>query len=111
MYISFKLKSLLSGLLHKSPTHRLTIQSIKSHPWFSKICFPDLLNFSIPPPYIPKLKTPTDTSHFDTDFTQCEVDSFGDNTEMGEDWFEGFEVGKEKRRRSASVETQEGEEL
>jgi len=40
VYLSFKLKSLLEGLLKKSPKQRLGSESaddIKNHPWFDKM--------------------------------------------------------------------------
>ena len=35
-------------------------------------------------PFVPNLKFELDVSNFDTEFTQCEVDSYGDNTDLEE---------------------------
>lgn len=51
---------------------------VKSHPFFSSICWDDLLRKNIPAPFIPQIGSATDVSNFSEEFTTMEaVDSPG----------------------------------
>lgn len=60
--ISPEAKHLIVNLL-KGPKNRLTLQDIKNHPFFKGFDWNNVRNMT--PPFIPKLKSPTDTSNFD----------------------------------------------
>lgn len=66
--------SILQKLLTREPELRLgsgptDAQEIMSHAFFSNINWDDVYHKRIPPPFIPKISNPTDTSNFDTEFT------------------------------------------
>ncbi|KAJ3288335.1 Serine/threonine kinase [Rhizoclosmatium sp. JEL0117] len=66
---------ILKKLLTKDPTMRLgstprDSEDIKSHPYFKDVNWSDVLNLRIPPPFFPKITSPTDTSNFDEEFTK-----------------------------------------
>jgi serine/threonine protein kinase len=76
-FVSDKLRSLFHELFQKKPEDRLCSKTganeIKSHPWFENINWNDVLNKKIHPPFVPTLKTNIDVSHFDSEFTECEI--------------------------------------
>ena len=71
MYDFFTLdaKALLSGLLERDPTKRIsTAAEIKKHPWFRKIDWKQLIDKKIKPPFIPTVTAPDDTRNIDQMF-------------------------------------------
>lgn len=67
-------KGILSGLLTKDPTKRLgggklDAEEVKSHPFFATINLQDLYNKKIEAPFKPEVRSQTDVSNFDDDFT------------------------------------------
>jgi hypothetical protein len=40
------------------------------HPYFRTVNFDDIYHKRVPPPFIPQLQHPTDTSNFDQEFTR-----------------------------------------
>ncbi|VDN56240.1 unnamed protein product [Dracunculus medinensis] len=67
--------SICKGLLQKNPEKRLGSgateeQDIKEHAFFRRIDWFKMENRQVQPPYKPRLKSPSDVSHFDTEFTQ-----------------------------------------
>lgn len=72
--ISLDAKTLLTGLLAKSPAERLgggpdDVKEIQSHPFFACINWTDLVNKRITPPFKPQVSSDTDTRYFDSEFT------------------------------------------
>lgn len=72
--ISNEARSLLSGLLIKSPTARLgggpdDAREIQAHPFFASINWTDLVQKKIQPPFKPQVTSDTDTRYFDSEFT------------------------------------------
>lgn len=66
--------SILHRLLTRDPTKRLgagptDADEIKAHPFFRDVNWDDMFHKRVPPPFIPTLKNPSDTSWFDTEFT------------------------------------------
>ena len=67
-----ELKDLIKKFLVKDPTKRLGYNSVTSgvseiqqHPWFTNVHWKALLKCNVEPPYVPKLSSALDTSHFD----------------------------------------------
>jgi RAC serine/threonine-protein kinase len=72
--ISNEARSLLSGLLIKSPSARLgggpdDAREIQAHPFFASINWTDLVLKKITPPFKPQVTSDTDTRYFDSEFT------------------------------------------
>jgi len=72
---------LLDELFIKNPEKRLGFgpdggKKIKAHPWFANVNWDQLLKKKIKPPFLPKVKNNTDVSNFDTEFTDCDVESY-----------------------------------
>ncbi|KAG5681604.1 hypothetical protein PVAND_011020 [Polypedilum vanderplanki] len=72
--VSSEAKSLLTGLLEKSPQKRLgggpdDVREIMVHPFFASINWYDLVNKKIIPPFKPQVTSDTDTRYFDSEFT------------------------------------------
>lgn len=72
--ISNEARTLLSGLLIKSPTARLgggpeDARDIQAHPFFASINWNDLNLKKIQPPFKPQVTSDTDTRYFDSEFT------------------------------------------
>lgn len=66
--------SILQKLLTREPELRLgsgptDAQEIMSHPFFRNINWDDIYHKRVPPPFFPKITSPTDTSNFDQEFT------------------------------------------
>ncbi|KAJ3268592.1 Serine/threonine kinase [Terramyces sp. JEL0728] len=64
----------IQRLLNKDAAKRLgggptDADEIKAHPYFKGINWNDVYNLKIPPPYLPKITSPTDLSNFDEEFT------------------------------------------
>lgn len=69
-----RVKSILSGLLEKNPLKRLgggpdDAKEVMQHNFFSTINWEDIYNKRVKPPYKPVVKSDTDVSNFDEDFT------------------------------------------
>ncbi|KAK9459605.1 kinase-like domain-containing protein [Lipomyces oligophaga] len=65
-------RSLLTGLLNRDPNKRLGAngaEEIKNHKFFAEIDWKKLLGKKYPPPFKPSVASATDTSNFDTEFT------------------------------------------
>ncbi|KAL1900756.1 Serine/threonine kinase [Ceratocystis pirilliformis] len=66
--------SILQKLLTREPDQRLgsgptDAQEIMSQPFFRSINWDDIYHKRVPPPFIPQIKSATDTSNFDSEFT------------------------------------------
>lgn len=66
--------SILQKLLTREPELRLgsgptDAQEVMSHAFFRNINWDDVYHKRVPPPFIPTISNPTDTSNFDTEFT------------------------------------------
>ncbi|KAI9336353.1 hypothetical protein BDR26DRAFT_1008906 [Obelidium mucronatum] len=66
---------LLKKLLTKDPLSRLgagpkDAADIKVHPYFKDVNWDDVLHLKNPPPFYPKITSPTDISNFDEEFTK-----------------------------------------
>jgi hypothetical protein len=62
-------------LLTRDPEKRLgsgktDAEEIKRHPFFKGVNWQDILDKKVPPPFFPKVRGPTDTSNFDSEFTR-----------------------------------------
>lgn len=74
-FFSPNAKDLVTKLLDKDCQSRLCSgetggQELMSHPFFADIDWAQLDAKAIPPPFVPVIKSETDTSNFDTFFTQ-----------------------------------------
>ena len=66
--------SILQGLLIREPEKRLGSSErdaldIMEHDYFKNINFDDIYHCRVPPPYVPKIDSPTDVANFDQEFT------------------------------------------
>lgn len=87
MQFSPNLASLLKGLFVKNPKKRLGFngaQEIKTHPWFDKVNWDNIYNKVIQAPFVPKVKSETDTSNFDVEFTSEAIESYQDAESFSE---------------------------
>lgn len=68
-------RNFVKGLLNRNPKHRLgaidDAEELKRHPFFVDIDWEALTKKQITPPFKPKLKSETDTSNFDPEFTNA----------------------------------------
>ena len=68
-------RNFVKGLLNRNPKHRLgaidDAEELKRHPFFADIDWEALTRKLITPPFKPKLKSETDTSNFDPEFTNA----------------------------------------
>jgi len=68
-------RNFVKGLLNRNPKHRLgatdDAEELKRHPFFDDIDWIALTKKKITPPFKPKLKSETDTSNFDPEFTNA----------------------------------------
>jgi serine/threonine protein kinase len=66
-------RNFVKGLLNRNPKHRLgatdDAEELKRHPFFGDIDWDLLTKKLITPPFKPKLKSETDVSYFDPEFT------------------------------------------
>jgi protein-serine/threonine kinase len=66
-------RNFVKGLLNRNPKHRLgatdDAEELKRHPFFNDIDWNLLAKKLISPPFKPKLKSATDVSYFDPEFT------------------------------------------
>lgn len=66
--------SILQKLLTREPELRLgsgptDAQEVMSHAFFRNINWDDIYHKRVPPPFLPTISSPTDTSNFDQEFT------------------------------------------
>jgi classical protein kinase C/novel protein kinase C epsilon type len=66
--------SILQKLLTREPELRLgsgptDAQEVMSHAFFRNVNWDDIYHKRVPPPFIPTISSPTDTSNFDQEFT------------------------------------------
>lgn len=66
--------SILQGLLTRDPQRRLgsgstDAKEIMEHAYFQNINFDDIYHCRVPPPFIPRIESPTDVRNFDQEFT------------------------------------------
>jgi classical protein kinase C len=66
--------SILQKLLTREPDQRLgsgptDAQEVMSQPFFRNINWDDIYHKRVAPPFMPQIKTATDTSNFDSEFT------------------------------------------
>ncbi|KAI9693581.1 MAG: Serine/threonine-protein kinase [Bogoriella megaspora] len=68
-------RNFVKGLLNRNPKHRLgaidDAEELKRHPFFADIDWDALAKKNLVPPFKPKLKSETDTSNFDPEFTNA----------------------------------------
>lgn len=68
-------RNFVKGLLNRNPKHRLgatgDAEELKRHPFFGDIDWTLLSKKLITPPFKPKLKSETDVSYFDPEFTNA----------------------------------------
>ena len=66
-------RNFVKGLLNRNPKHRLgakdDARELMTHPFFDDIDWEALARKDVIPPFKPKLKSDTDTSNFDPEFT------------------------------------------
>ena len=66
-------RNFVKGLLNRNPRHRLgakgDAKELMAHPFFSDVDWDALCRKEVVPPFKPKLKSVTDTSYFDPEFT------------------------------------------
>jgi len=73
--ISDECKDLVLQLLKKNVKMRINPNEIPKHPWFKSINFKEMSRLKIKSPFIPKVKSESDTSNFDPDFLKLEINS------------------------------------
>lgn len=66
--------SILQKLLTREPDQRLgsgptDAQEVMSQPFFRNINWDEVYHKRVPPPFLPQIKSATDTSNFDSEFT------------------------------------------
>ncbi|KAI1814701.1 serine/threonine-protein kinase sck1 [Poronia punctata] len=68
-------RNFVKGLLNRNPKHRLgavsDAEELKRHPFFADVDWESLAKKLITPPFKPKLKSETDVSYFDPEFTNA----------------------------------------
>ncbi|KAK7992503.1 kinase-like domain-containing protein [Apiospora saccharicola] len=68
-------RNFVKGLLNRNPKHRLgaveDAEELKRHPFFADVDWEALSKKLITPPFKPKLKSETDVSYFDPEFTNA----------------------------------------
>lgn len=68
-------RNFVKGLLNRNPKHRLGAQDdakeLMAHPFFHDVDWAALGRKEVIPPFKPKLKSDTDTSNFDPEFTNA----------------------------------------
>ncbi len=97
-YLSKEAISLLQSLFVKDPDTRLGsgpngLDDIKSHVFFKSIDWEAIYNKKIKPPFIPKIKSESDTRYIDSEFTSCTpTDSYnpGDSLDNSENPYRDF---------------------
>lgn len=94
-----KIRNLLEALFQKKPENRLGTKGgasdIKKHPWFENFDWDSLINKKLQAPFVPIVKSDTDVSNFDAEFTECPVDSYNEasmKSEEGKPYFGKIEL-------------------
>lgn len=71
-------RNFVKGLLNRNPRHRLgaaeDAKELMAHPFFHDIDWDALSKKEVAPPFKPRLKSPDDTSYFDSEFTDFPMD-------------------------------------
>ena len=97
-YLSKEAVDLLQNFFIKDPEKRLGsgpngLNDIKSHPFFSTINFDSILAKKIKQPFIPKLRSPTETKYFERDITDLSLKESmgnGESLDPEQDPYSGF---------------------
>ena len=103
-YLSEEAKDILTKFFIKDPESRLGsgpngLKDIQSHPFFASINWESILEKKIKPPFIPKLKSKSDTKYIDPEFTSLSAkDSYhaGESLNDNDNPFEGFSYDANK---------------
>ncbi|OTB02505.1 hypothetical protein M426DRAFT_62066 [Hypoxylon sp. CI-4A] len=86
-------RNFVKGLLNRNPKHRLgavdDAEELKRHPFFADVDWDILAKKLITPPFKPKLKSETDVSYFDPEFTNA-LNSNGSLNERAQQLAAGF---------------------
>lgn len=102
-------KSILRGLLQRSPVLRIKQPRIKKHPYFSMIEWAHVFHKRYIPPYIPPIDplNETDTQNFDEAFLDMQpvVQGEGDDEEPREDG-----DGSDKKKKASAADTTKGDD-
>jgi serine/threonine protein kinase SCH9 len=73
--LSMEGRNFVKGLLNRNPRHRLgandDAKELIAHSFFADVDWDALARKNVPPPFKPKLKSVTDTSNFDPEFTNA----------------------------------------
>lgn len=96
-YLSPYAKDILTRLLRKLPSQRLAagkpdLQDIRTHKFFRTINWAQIATKECPPPIVPQIKHPEDTSCFDESFVSQPLDSPPHSPKgyLGKSLFKGF---------------------
>lgn len=86
-------RNFVKGLLNRNPKHRLgaidDAEELKRHPFFGDVDWDILTKKLITPPFKPKLKSETDVSYFDPEFTNA-LNTNGSLNERAQQLATGF---------------------
>ncbi|KAI0004673.1 kinase-like domain-containing protein [Xylariaceae sp. FL0662B] len=86
-------RNFVKGLLNRNPKHRLgaidDAEELKRHPFFADVDWDVLSKKLITPPFKPKLKSETDVSYFDPEFTNA-LNTNGSLNERAQQLAAGF---------------------
>ncbi|KAI2616473.1 kinase-like domain-containing protein [Hypoxylon sp. NC1633] len=86
-------RNFVKGLLNRNPKHRLgaidDAEELKRHPFFGDVDWDILSKKLISPPFKPKLKSETDVSYFDPEFTNA-LNTNGSLNERAQQLAAGF---------------------
>ncbi|KAI1807271.1 kinase-like domain-containing protein [Daldinia bambusicola] len=86
-------RNFVKGLLNRNPKHRLgavdDAEELKRHPFFADVDWDILAKKLITPPFKPKLKSETDVSYFDPEFTNA-LNTNGSLNERAQQLATGF---------------------
>ena len=86
-------RNFVKGLLNRNPKHRLgaatDAEELKRHPFFADVDWEALSKKLITPPFKPKLKSETDVSYFDPEFTNA-LNTNGSLNERAQQLATGF---------------------
>mmetsp|Transcript_11291 Transcript_11291/g.16881 ORF Transcript_11291/g.16881 Transcript_11291/m.16881 type:complete len:936 (+) Transcript_11291:148-2955(+) len=104
-FFDFDLRMLLQGLLRRNVKKRFGCgkngaEDIKKHEFFDDIKWEVVEKKGLTPPFIPELKTPTDVSNFDPEFTKEPVvdsDSEYPEAEDNTGFFRGFSYEEDSK--------------
>ncbi|KAH8836943.1 hypothetical protein MCOR07_006570 [Pyricularia oryzae] len=94
--LSVEGRNFVKGLLNRNPKHRLgatnDAEELKQHPFFRDVDWNALQKRQITPPFKPKLKSETDVSYFDPEFTNA-LDTNGSLNERAAQLAKGVGYG------------------